>query len=192
MPLLSVNQVVAYRRADPLFGPATFDVEKGQFAFITGSNGVGKTTLLDCIAGIYRNWDGLIQGTELVSYCLQGVHFPRTLSLSRVAHLIAGFDQIRYEDLLEKLALKAEQHKLLSLMSGGELQRAKLLIAMLQRHSVLLLDEPFANLDSASYEAIVSELDRTSDQRSTVIVSHPRDLRQELLRGGFHCELSLA
>jgi ABC-type transport system involved in cytochrome c biogenesis ATPase subunit len=52
MPVLRVADVVAYRHGDRLFSQATFTLELGDCMMLTAGNGVGKTTLLDCVAGL--------------------------------------------------------------------------------------------------------------------------------------------
>jgi ABC-type multidrug transport system ATPase subunit len=185
-----LDQVIAYRQGEALFDPTSFHLAKGEYILIRGTNGAGKTTLLDCIAGIYRNWHGKIQKPkDQVSYLQQGSQFVRTLPLWKLARLTVGFEKGRYRELIERLFLREQEHKLLSLMSGGEMQRSKLLLALLRRHLVLLLDEPFANLDISSYEAIFTELNNTRNERATVIVSHPRDTRESLLTGAITCDI---
>jgi|ERR1035441_6470642 ABC-type Mn2+/Zn2+ transport system ATPase subunit len=184
MPLLSVDKVVAYRSDYALFVPASFSVDMGDCLRITGGNGLGKTTLLDSIAGLYWNWSGRIQRPKRqVSYLQQAALYVRTLSLSRLSRLIPGFDERRYSELVENLGLKEVQNDLLALVSGGELQRARLLLSLLRPHTVLLLDEPFANIDMPSCQAIMAELDRTRSGRATLIVTHPQDAHGSLLRG---------
>lgn len=177
-PLLNVNSVVAYRGDCPLFEPATFDIERGQCIRITGANGSGKTTLLDCIAGLYSDWTGTIQKPKRhVSYFQQTPSYVRTLSLKSAAELVTGFDSDRYHELVERLCLRTVEESLIAVLSGGELQRARLLLAILRRHSLLLLDEPFANIDPSSRDAIADELERTKDARATVVVTHSHDSR---------------
>ena len=178
MPLLRVTNLVAYRGGHALFAPVTFSVELGECLRITGGNGAGKTTLLDCIAGLYSDWKGNIQKpVGQVSYFQQASQYVRTLSLANVSRLVCGFNEVRYNYLTNSLGLRDHQQYFLSLLSGGELQRALLLLALLRTHTVLLLDEPFANIDKESCQAIAAELGRTKGNRATVIVTHPYDGR---------------
>lgn len=183
MPLLSVSQFVAYRRGAALFSPTNFSLGVGESALITGENGTGKTTLLECIAGLYCDWTGEIRGSHRaqISYLQQTPHCVRTLPLSSIARLVVGFTERRYEELLCGLKLEDKKNDLMSVLSGGELQRARLLLTLLRRHLVLLLDEPFANLDDQSRSAINCELEKTRSSRATVVVTHVRDARGVLL-----------
>jgi ABC-type multidrug transport system ATPase subunit len=190
MPLLSLQNVVAYRGSKPLFNPATFTVGQGEFAIVSADNGVGKTTLLDCIAGLYHNWTGIItKQYREISYLQQTASYVKTLSLRDQATLVIGFDAQRYSRLVNSLSLCKRDRVLLSLLSGGELQRAKLLLALLRRHKILLLDEPLANVDLASRQAVVRELEETKQERATVIVSHPRDTQGVAFKGSVNLEL---
>jgi len=190
MPLLSVTSVVVYRRHAPLFSPATFSLELGDCMLLAAGNGVGKTTLLDCIAGLYHDWTGTIEKPRNeVSYLQQSSRYVHTLSLSSLARLVIGFDEVTYQRLLESLDLGHRKDAFLAVLSGGELQRARLLLALLRRHRVLLLDEPFANVDLCSSEAIAAQLQKTRSARATLIVSHPRDAHNISIQGSTVYEL---
>jgi len=191
MPLLSVDALVAYRRGAALFSPTSFDLDLGDSAIIRGDNGVGKTTLLECIAGLYRDWTGAIRGDlrGQISYLQQAPQGIRTLSLSDAARLVVGFAVGPYTELVEKLKLESHTDKLLSILSGGELQRARLLLALLRRHRILLLDEPFANLDHESRDAITGVLDSTAPFRATLVVTHTLDAHGILPNGSIDIAL---
>jgi ABC-type Mn2+/Zn2+ transport system ATPase subunit len=181
-PLLKVSNLVAYRQSHGLFSPVSFHVGLGECLRITGGNGVGKTTLLDCLAGLYRNWSGNIEKpTGQISYLQQTSPYVRTLCLDQLCPLIGGFDESRYRQLVSSLDLARKRAKLLSLLSGGELQRARLLMALLRSHVVLILDEPFTNIDGASCNYIAAELERSQSHRATVIVTHLQDSHEHFL-----------
>jgi len=190
MPLFSVTSLVAYRSGNSLFSPASFKLELGDCILLTAGNGVGKTTLLDCVAGLYYDWTGTIQRPEhRVSYFQQSSQYVRTLSISKLARLVVGFDETNYKKLLKSLVLEHKEHTLLAMLSGGELQRARVLLALLRRHLLLLLDEPFANVDSQSSRAIANHIESTRWARATVIVSHPRDAHHISIQGSSSYEL---
>lgn len=181
-PLLSVSDLVAYRDEVALFSPTNFAVRLGDCLRITGRNGAGKTTLLECIAGLYDNWSGSIHRPPgKISYLQQTSRYVRTLPLLKLSRLVDGFEESHYRQLVENLDLEPRQNVLLALLSGGELQRARLLLSLLRHHSVLLLDEPFANIDISSCRAIVGELQRTRSHRATLIVTHPHDANDKLI-----------
>jgi ABC-type nitrate/sulfonate/bicarbonate transport system ATPase subunit len=103
--------------------------------------------------------------------------------------LVVGYDRARYERLLEVLHLTLEADRLPSLLSGGELQKTRLLLALLRRHDVLLLDEPFANIDDESRAALSVELESVRSTRAIVLVSHLADSLNASIKGANEFEL---
>ena len=175
-PLVSVNDLVAYRMGKPLFYPFTLEIECGEIAVIQGANGCGKSTVLDCLCGRYADWTGKLSARpRALSYLPQQSEHPQTVPLSAIAPLAIGFDAERFRHLLNIFALESQVDRLPSLLSGGELQRTRLLLALLRNHDVLLLDEPFANVDESCREALRSELQATKSRRAAIIVSHLTD-----------------
>lgn len=173
MPLLEVNGLVAFRDGRALFSPITFAVARGESALITGDNGIGKTTLLNCIAGTYRDWSGqILRQSSRLSYFAQQSDCVRTLTLSQCAALTVGYSRERYNWLLQALELSNISSRLFALLSGGEIQRARLLLAMLRDHDLLLLDEPFTNVDGSARAGLSRLLDQQSKERATVLVEH--------------------
>ena len=86
MPVLSVMKLVAYRHGDPLFCQANFTLELGDCMMLTAGNGVGKTTLLDCVAGLYHDWSGtILKPKGQVSYFQQTSQYVRTLPFESCA-----------------------------------------------------------------------------------------------------------
>ncbi len=175
-PLISAENLIAFRCKKALFAPVTLQVQRGEIALLRGGNGVGKSTLLDCFAGRYFDWTGSLSCLSgLRSYLPQDPQHPLTIPLSKLAHLAIGFQPSRYEYLLDVFQLREMADKTPSLLSGGELQKSRLLLSLLRSHEVLLLDEPFANVDDVCRAALSEELVRSSSTRATILVSHPTD-----------------
>ena len=181
MSILEVCNLVAYRRG-PLFEPANFSLVSGEVLRLTGTNGAGKTTLLECLVGGYRNYSGRIErnGTS-VSYLPQHDACVNSLSLAQCAGMTVGFEKRRYGVLVSSLVLGAIENKPLALLSGGERQRARLVLALLRRHTLLLLDEPFANVDGESKQiGLGLILNASRGSSATIIVEHTDQLGDEL------------
>ena len=187
--LVSSSNLVAYRKGKPLFAPFTIEMRKGDIAVIRGRNGVGKSTLLNCLSRQYFDLTGYRECSGTVSYLPQGQHHPQTVCLLEIAPLVIGYTQHRYQNLLDLLGIRScIETRLPSLLSGGELQRVRLLLAMLRSHEVLFLDEPFANLDESSRKRISEELIQSRSCRATMLISH--QIEGHLHFGGVReCEL---
>ena len=180
--LVSTTNLVAYRRGKPLFAPINMDVRRGDMAFVHGKNGAGKSTLLNCLSARYFDRTGDLRcPIEELSYLPQGQHHPQTLRLSEMAPIVRGYCIDRYHFLLHLLDIPEKTaDRLPSLLSGGELQKARLLLALLRCHSVLFLDEPFANLDIECRRRVAEELRRTQCSRAAILVSHPSNTGLDL------------
>jgi ABC-type multidrug transport system ATPase subunit len=176
--LVSSTDLVAYRQGQPLFAPFNMEVCRGMIAVIRGANGTGKSTLLNCLSNQYFDRTGRLRcASNSLSYLPQGQRHPQTVPLSELAPLAVGYCAERYHQLLDKLEIPPETAaRLPSILSGGELQKARLLLALLRSHDVLFLDEPFANMDKQCRPRVLNELERTRSSRATVLISHPSDV----------------
>ena len=149
----------------------SFKVNNGENLCIVGPNGCGKSTLLKAIANIieYRgdieidaleiskfNWKELAQKVGLMSQISQ-VYFPYTVydtvSLGRYAYLKGAFSTLSKDDRkiidesMEKVGVYHLKDKLITELSGGQLQRVFLAKVFAQDPDIILLDEPTNHLD---------------------------------------------
>jgi ABC-type multidrug transport system ATPase subunit len=153
------------------------EVCRGEIAVIRGDNGTGKSTLLNCLSNQYFDRTGRLKCPfKSLSYLTQGQQHPQTVPLSALAPLVIGYSSKRYHHLLDKLEIPSETAtRLPSLLAGGELQKTRLLLALLRSHDVIFLDEPFANMDKTCRPRVIQELERTRSSRAAVLISHPSD-----------------
>ena len=156
----------------------SLSLETGRIGCLLGPSGCGKTTVLRCIAGFERLAAGEIRldGT-LVSTPAQTLPperrrigmvfqdyalFPHLSVADNIAFGLRGIDaaarQARVEELLVLVGLGDQGHKFPHEMSGGQQQRVALARALAPRPSLLLLDEPFSNLDVELRERLSYEV----------------------------------
>ena len=170
----------------------SFELAAGATATVLGPSGSGKTTLLRLVMGLERPDGGEI---HLGADCLDrpGIHVPpeaRDMSLvfqeftlfphlDVAANLAFGLrdprgEQQRLEALLELLEIAHLRHRRIDRLSGGEQQRVALARALAVRPRVLLMDEPFSNVDHMLRERLFRRLHARLREEgiTTLIATH--------------------
>lgn len=179
----------------------SLEVERGEFLVIMGPSGSGKSTLLNIIGLLDTPDDGVYKLNKRdVAYLSQrkrakirrnniGIIFQSFNLIGRMnvldnvslPLLYKGVSQIkRYErasEILRYLGIQEKEYYLPSQLSGGQLQRAAIARAMVNRPSIVLADEPTGNLDTAASKIIMSALKEIHEAGNTIImVTHNPDL----------------
>lgn len=179
----------------------TFKVEEGEMVAIMGKSGAGKTTLLNIIAAIDYPDSGtyLYDGKEVkTKNTAQGIKFRKDRIGLIVQHfaLINDFkvyDNVelglwetnvkgaarkkRVMEVLESLGIADLKDKYPNVLSGGEKQRVAIGRAIVNKHKLLLADEPTGSLDSDTEKDILKILkDLNSKGMTIVMVTHDQDV----------------
>ena len=154
---------------------------------LKADSGVGKTTLLRIISGLEKADSGEIIGVtaDSVSYAFQEYRlFPQLNALENV--LIASFKKAGEKEeksavaLLERLRLsKEELTKRPSELSGGMKQRINLARALLCDRPILLLDEPFKELDEELIRILTEIIYEQAQKRLVILVTHQNELNAD-------------
>lgn len=146
----------------PLLQGVDFSLAAGKFAAIVGGNGVGKTTLMNLILGKLKAGTGQIRLFEDslsvdnhyrdLAYLSQEAvsryrNFPTTVKELLKMYLAQLKQKTDPEALLENVGLTAVRNHRLSELSGGQLQRVGLLVALLKQARLIFLDEPTGGVD---------------------------------------------
>ena len=167
-----------------IFDSFNIEFEEKKVNVILGSSGVGKTTILNSIAGILP-YEGSIEGHEDgVSYIFQKDRLIPTITIYKNLDLILKTkikDKTeRKEKILKMLSLLEIEDcakKYVTEMSGGQIQRAAIARAFLYPSNVILLDEPFKALDTSLKSKLIKvllELNR-KEQKTVIFVTHAID-----------------
>lgn len=183
---------------------ATFSVDKGEFVFLTGPSGAGKTTILKLILREYLPDKGKIffEGKNIVrlpdkfipSLRQQiGVVFqdfkllPERTVRENVEVALAVKDaplsewRKRVRDVLDLVGLIERSELFPSQLSGGELQRVSLARALVINPKVILADEPTGNLDWETADELMDLFEKISQEGKTVIMAtHHRGIVDKL------------
>ena len=173
MPDLMVEIHQLSKRFDPLQPPALLEINanisKGQMIGLAGPDGAGKTTLIRLIAGLLLPTQGEITVAgydtvrnadaihELIGYMPQKFGLYEDLTVIQNLNLYADLRgvigkerQEAFEKLLSFTALKPFVHRLAGALSGGMKQKLGLACALIQKPTLLLLDEPSVGVDPIS------------------------------------------
>ena len=182
-------------------------VREGEFVAIMGPSGSGKTTLLGILGLLDRPTAGSYQlvGEEMASlnesrrahvrgkrigFVFQAYNLlPRSTALDNIELplIYAGVSRKersrRALEALAEVGLSDRAHHRPSRLSGGEQQRVAIARALVIRPSVVLLDEPTGNLDSASAEQVLAILERVHRGGATmIIVTHSSEVAEHASR----------
>jgi putative ABC transport system ATP-binding protein len=186
----------------------SFEVNEGEFVSIVGPSGSGKSTLLNMITGIDRPSDGEVvvldhpvhEMGENALARWRGEHvgiifqfFQMLPALTLLKNVILPMDlaskykprerRERAMHLLEMVGLADQAHKLPSMVSGGQQQRAAIARALANDPPLLVADEPTGNLDSASAQMVFDLLDKLVAEGKTILmVTHDKELVQQVRR----------
>ncbi|MFI7020981.1 ABC transporter ATP-binding protein [Streptomyces sp. NPDC050164] len=169
-------------------------VERGETVAVVGPSGAGKSTLLSCLAGLEEPSGGEVRvaGVRIshrpeterarlrarhIGVLLQARNLVAHLSVRdniRLAHgAVHGRPGIAAGDLLDQVGLAGRAHALPRELSGGELARAGLAVALANSPEVLLADEPTGELDGGTERLILEMLrERAATGCAVLIVTH--------------------
>jgi len=189
-PVISVSNLIKqFGRFAALRGVSA-DFAGGKLYAILGDNGAGKTTLLRTLAGLNQPSSGqvtILGASRFHDVCQQVGYMahPSLLydemsgmeNLAYFAQLYGIADGSRCADVIRSVGLDPELKRPVGQYSQGMRQRMSLARALLHDPQILLLDEPFSNVDIHSASDMVRLLGRTRDQGKTIfVVTHQASL----------------
>ena len=169
----------------PLFNDFSMMVEAGEKIAIIGENGIGKTTLLRCIAGDLKPNHGNVKWAEkaTLGYFAQdhAADFEKDLNLFDWMKQFtkATDDDQQVRSMLGRLLFSGDDFKKsVKVLSGGEKGRMMFGKLMLARTNVLLMDEPTNHMDMESIESLNTALEKYKG--TLFFVSHDREFVSSL------------
>lgn len=180
--LLEIENLTYRKNLKVILKDINLNLKHGKIVALLGENGAGKTTLMRIIAGINKNFLGMVavDGAQPVEDRKKLISFSDSLSgfkeSTKVAKIISfyeylydDFDKNKFEQLQKFMRLNEDLR--LSEMSKG--MREKLIIALTfsRQAELYLLDEPFSGIDAMARKKIISSIILWKADEATILIS---------------------
>lgn len=177
----------------------SLEVSKGEFIALVGVSGSGKSTLLHLLGGLDKATSGevVVNGQEIrkmsdrrlsqfrnqtIGFVFQSFYLQPFLTLRRnieVASMPQRMKRAERKQRIEELARQVGLYDRLNHrpreLSGGQIQRAAIARALLNRPAIILADEPTGNLDSANSHDIIQLFQQIREQYGTTVIIATHD-----------------
>ena len=197
--VVSIRNANIYQGDSLILQNVNFTVNKGEFVYLVGKTGTGKSSLLKTLYGelTLTEGSGSVVGFDLVSMDWKKVPFLRRnlgvvfqdfqLLTDRNVHENLKFVlkatgwkdehliEEKIHDVLEKVGLKSKGFKMPFEMSGGEQQRVDIARALLNSPKLILADEPTGNLDPETSDEIMQLLIQIAKDYGTTVIMATHD-----------------
>ncbi|MDG2405174.1 MAG: heme ABC exporter ATP-binding protein CcmA [Paracoccaceae bacterium] len=176
--LLSVSGLTIMRNGLPVLAHLSFDIWAGQVLFIDGRNGVGKTSLLRCLAGLQPAAAGkIMMAPDSAAYAghTDGVKLQLTV-LENLQFWIDVFGTSQIETALDAFDLTPLATRLAATLSAGQRRRLGLARMLLSNRPLWLFDEPTVSLDARSVKLFAGSVKAHLKAAGAVIIATHTDL----------------
>lgn len=197
--IIEIRNANIYQAENLVLQDVNFTVNKGEFVYLVGKTGTGKSSLLKTLYGelTLKQGEGMVAGYDLKTLTWKTVPFLRRSlgvvfqdfqlltdrnvndNLKFVLRATGWKDEKlmneKIADVLEKVGLKSKGFKMPYEMSGGEQQRVDIARALLNSPKLILADEPTGNLDPETSDEIMQLLFHISRDFGTAIVMATHD-----------------
>jgi cell division transport system ATP-binding protein len=211
--IIELNKVSVYQKNILILSDVSFEIEKGEFVYLIGMTGSGKTSLLKVLYADLPLIDGnaKVTGFDLKSIKNKKIPYLRRklgiifqdfqLLIDRsvnenllFAMKATGWKdrqemQERLQDVLEKVGLGTKGFKMPHQLSGGEQQRVGIARALINDPDIILADEPTGNIDPDTSEGIINLLSKISKNGKAVLMAtHDYSLFKKFPSRTLKCE----
>ncbi len=211
--IIHLEKIPVFQKNILILSNVSMDVEKGEFVYLIGRTGSGKSSLLKILYGDLPLVDGqaIVAGFNLGRIKNREIPYLRRkigivfqdfqLLIDRSIHDNLMFAmrstgwkdkkamQSRIEDVLLKVGLGTKGYKMPHQLSGGEQQRVVIARALINNPEIILADEPTGNLDPETSEGIIKLLmDISHAGRAVIVATHDYNLLEKFPARLFKCE----
>ncbi|WP_084446855.1 ABC transporter ATP-binding protein [Hymenobacter roseosalivarius] len=187
--MLTVSGITLQEKEKFILNDISFTQQKGQKIALAGETGAGKSTLLQTIAGLVQPDAGevwfagrkakgpaeqLMPGNPGISYLSQQFELPKFLRVEQVLQYANQLSVAEAQTLFEVCRIDHLGERRTDQLSGGERQRIALAKLLLSSPKLLLLDEPFSNLDMVHKNILKSVIQDIGEQLqiTCILISH--------------------
>jgi len=213
--IIELKGVSVFQKNNLVLSDVNFEMERGEFCYLIGKTGTGKSSLLKILYADLPLVDGY---GKVVGFELSGLKEKKIPFLRRKMGIVFQDFQLlsdrsvkenllfvmkatgwrdksamddRIEDVLEKVGLKNKGFKMPHQLSGGEQQRVVIARALINDPDIILADEPTGNLDPETSEGILELLfDISKNGRAILMATHDYRLFDRFPARIFRCENS--
>ena len=179
--MIKANNLSKSFNGNRIFSGIDLNIEKSTVLGVVGNNGSGKTTLLKIIAGLINSDTGSIKLNENIKLDFLGHEnmLYQNFSISENIDFFSDISGFRIssksQDNIElALGLKNIVKKKISELSYGQRKKASMLRSLTSAPDLLVLDEPFSNLDSESTDSFITILKTLKKENKSFIISSNR------------------
>jgi cell division transport system ATP-binding protein len=198
-PIIELSHANIYQGTNLILQDVNLTVNKGEFVYLVGKTGTGKSSLLKTLYGELPLTEG--EGT-VAGYSLRGLDWKKVPYLRRNLGVVFQDFQLltdrnvndnlkfvlratgwtdeklmdeKIQDVLDKVGLRSKGFKMPFELSGGEQQRIDIARALLNSPKIILADEPTGNLDPETSDEIMALLINISKDYNTAVVMASHD-----------------
>lgn len=191
-PIIKINNLTKVFDGIKIIDQLNLEIYSNEILVIMGASGAGKTSLLNIIGQLDRDYQGEI---EYASDIFQATHvpFPYVFQDSEsllpwktvIGNIKIGNQHVEedeLEDILESLSLSEHRHKFPYQLSGGMKQRVGIARGLVCHSKMMLMDEPFSNLDAVLRKKLqeLVRLIREKRDMTVIFVTHDEEEAQRV------------
>ena len=192
---ITINDLTVTYDHHPAIHHLSATITQGEWLGIVGPNGAGKSTILKTMAGQIKSYEGRIDGltAENVAYLPQQTQIDTSFPITVFDLVTTGFWQElgfsssfsdkqneQSHQALTAVGLDGFEDRLISTLSGGQLQRSLFARVLLQDQPIILLDEPFNAIDTKTLADLTQVVKHWhQNERTVIMVTHDLDYVRE-------------